>query len=68
METIPYVINLTPKGAAAIIEGLADKYVEDHEAMGDVRYETNRLLERTIDVEERLQRLEKAARAAEAEG
>ncbi len=60
METIPYVINLTPKGAAAIIYGLADKYVEDHEAVGDVRYETNRLRERTIDIEERLQRLEKA--------
>ena len=61
METIPYIINLTPKGAAAIIEGLADKYVEDHEYMGDVRYETNRLRERTIDLEGRLQRLEKAA-------
>ena len=60
METIPYIINLTPKGAAAIIEGLAAKYVDDHEAVGDVRYETNLLRERAIDVEARLTRIEKA--------
>lgn len=59
-ETFPFIINLTPKGAACVIEGLAAKSAAEGEEIGSLRYENKSLSERMFDIENRVRRIENA--------
>lgn len=59
-ETFPYIVNLTPKAAACVIEGLAAKCADETDELNSLRHEKDSYFQRTIDLENRVKHLEKS--------
>lgn len=59
-ETFPFIINLTPKAAACVIEGLAEKCAHEVDMRNSLYYDTESLDRRYRELETRLNHLEDA--------
>ena len=59
-ETFPYIVNLTPKGAACVIESLAAKCADETDELISLRHEKDSYFRRTIELESRVTKLERS--------